>query len=230
MTCSDPATLPARFAALLQEGDSRGELCSVAKWSIDSIAKKLLDARAFHPLVPAVFHRVAYSQDPAVIYELLRLLVLLCDRISTFPLFSRNGSFVSARQFPSDLRGDGDGGFPRGLPMCPFRRGVAAAHLRGGYSRGELTIRPVGHIARSPREQRVLPALRDAVSTRKRSGAGSRGKCDLAAPASAAGGVAGGGSHAGVQERADAGAAVSGPVPGLGGRFPAGGAGTVDAR
>ena len=34
---------------------------------------------------PAIFHHVAYSPDPAVIFELLRLLVLLRDRIPRFP-------------------------------------------------------------------------------------------------------------------------------------------------
>ena len=230
LNSSDPATLPARFAALLQEGDSRGELCSVAKWSIDSIAKKLLDAGAFRSLIPAIFHRVAYSQDPAVIYELLRLLVALRDRSSTFPLLTRIGTLSAAGQFPSDLRGDGDGSVPRGISMCAFRRGLAAEHLRGGYSRGEVTNRPGGNIARSPREQRVLSALRDAVPAGERSRGGRGGERDTTTRAWLVGGNAGGGSHAGVQERADAGAAVSGPVSGVGGRFPTSGAGPADAR
>ena len=58
---------------------------SVATWSIDALTKKLLDPGAFRPLLPAIFHHVAYSPDPAVIFELLRLLVLLRDRIPRFP-------------------------------------------------------------------------------------------------------------------------------------------------
>ena len=72
---------------------------SVAKWSIDALAKKLLEPGAFRPLLPAIFHRVAYSPDPAVILELLRLLVLLRDRIPGFPCCLESALFLPPDSF-----------------------------------------------------------------------------------------------------------------------------------
>lgn len=110
----------------------------MAKWSIDALTKKLLDPGAFRPLLPAIFHHVAYSPDPAVIFELLRLLVLLREPYSPFPLLTRIGAVSAAGQFPPGIRGDGDGGVPAGhIRVCVSAWSCCRASTRRVFPRGD---------------------------------------------------------------------------------------------
>lgn len=76
----DLSSLLPRFSELLSSRVSaqlRKEICSTSKWVYDGLAKNTIEASSLYGLCPFIYTWIATCREASIIFELLRLLVML---------------------------------------------------------------------------------------------------------------------------------------------------------